>query len=331
MQNFVAPEAVELSTPPRRNDAHHRILSLSRRTSTNAKGADEGDVGGIEISSDIEDSPHLPEDWQPLEYELLEYADLLPRKFTDRMCCELEVQEQRVAQLRGLNEMLRMALCNGPESVPKEPPEPTIDPVCDTSPSCSITSAANESITTPPAMSNTGRRHISMVQGRKIFKGAKGIRAAAISQTNPSITESELQFAENVRQIRRSAEQELLKLARRAKAAEQRQRELACEASENISSRRQLWEAEAELLRLRCRVQQLENARWHAERRATQHDNAEQQFAIDLAYLQAEVRGFRARKPKLDALEQREQELKHALRKAKTALRATRWRQMMSN
>merc|ERR1740121_1299846 len=42
-------------------------------------------------------SPQLPQEWQPLEYEVLEYADALPPGFASRVGHELEAQERTVA------------------------------------------------------------------------------------------------------------------------------------------------------------------------------------------------------------------------------------------
>lgn len=331
MQEPGAPEAVDVSTPPRQGDGCYRLLSLPRCTNTNAKGAEEGDTCGTGSSSDMEDSPHLPDNWLLLEYEVLEYADVLPRDLTDRMRCELEAQEERVAQLRGLNEILRVALCNRPGRLLGETTPTLIALTSEALPVSIPTTPTNKGTIIPMspklAISNASCRNPSRVSGNTKSNGAKASSAVTISQLNPPFRENARELVGKVRQVRKSTQRELLKLAKRAKAAEERQRQFAHDASENTLNRRQLWEAETELLRLRCRVPHLENARWHTERRANQHDNAEKQFALDLEYLQTEVHKFRAHKPKFDALEKREEELKHALRKAKMALKATQWRQ----
>lgn len=87
------PRVVDLSTPSRSR------VPAKCPNSDCKQGADSD-------SEDVEHSPRLPKDWLPLEYELLEYASQLPQDFADRVSCELEAQERRVAQLRGLNAVL---------------------------------------------------------------------------------------------------------------------------------------------------------------------------------------------------------------------------------
>eukprot|EP00930_Biecheleria_cincta_P060751 TRINITY_DN46358_c0_g1_i1.p1 TRINITY_DN46358_c0_g1~~TRINITY_DN46358_c0_g1_i1.p1 ORF type:complete len:504 (-),score=87.48 TRINITY_DN46358_c0_g1_i1:114-1583(-) len=83
----------------RRNDSDAAKASDpdGNRNAGNESGSDDNDVF---------DSPRLPPDWMPLEYELLEYADSLPTGFAEVVGRELEAQHRRVSQVRWCNTML---------------------------------------------------------------------------------------------------------------------------------------------------------------------------------------------------------------------------------
>uniref|UniRef100_A0A7S2FYZ5 Uncharacterized protein n=1 Tax=Alexandrium andersonii TaxID=327968 RepID=A0A7S2FYZ5_9DINO len=88
------------------------VVDLSTPSKDRRRGNPAGcaDGSGLESNSeDAEDSPQLPLDWLPLEYELLEYIDCLPADLAERVSSELEAQERHVAHLRAENAELRHA------------------------------------------------------------------------------------------------------------------------------------------------------------------------------------------------------------------------------
>lgn len=98
--------------------------ALRRNDSDAAKASDAGgsrDVGNESGSEDgdVFDSPRLPPDWMPLEYELLEYADSLPAGFAEVVGRELQAQHRRVAQVRWCNTMLLNVLRSEEEAKTK--------------------------------------------------------------------------------------------------------------------------------------------------------------------------------------------------------------------
>jgi len=262
---------------PEHGRASPPVVDLATPSKDRRRGAGgPADVSGLDSNSDIEDSPQLPGDWLPLEYELLEFVDALPADLARRVSSELEAQERRVAHLRAENAELRAAAS---QAAARAAPQPA---PC--RPESAATPGANLSI----------------------------------------LAESARQLEAKARQVRQAAEHELLELARRARAAEAQQHHLSRQAAQDAARRRRLWEADAELQRLLRREVQLNGLLEEAEGRACQHEKEEKDLAADIEHLQAEVRRSRAEAPDLQRLEQREHELRHQLRAAKTALRSSR-------
>lgn len=245
-----------------------------RRTSASAEG---GQVPGESSwdTEDVWDSPRLPEEWQPLEYELLEYADKLPPGFADRVGSELDAQTRTLSELRARTQQL----------IQKEV----------------AAGMTKEDVTAGMTKEDKEEQHSSARRAQ--------------------LAENARQLEGKARQVRRVAEKELTDLTSRIRTAEEQQRQLSKEAAEDAAERKRLWESEAELLRLRCRLQQLDAARRHTERRAAQREDEERQLEADLAYLKLEVQTFRARTQESEVLEQREEELRRRLRAAKLLLR----------
>lgn len=67
-------------------------------------------VDGEMCDSSEDDSAAWPDSWQPLEYELLEYANSLPPAVAQHLSRELEEQSRSAAQLRCANRRLRHRL-----------------------------------------------------------------------------------------------------------------------------------------------------------------------------------------------------------------------------
>lgn len=251
----------------------------------------------VDEASDTESdySPRLPEEWQPLEYELLEYADALPPGFACRVGKELEVQERTVAQLRALNALLlrQEAAVAG------------------------ATAAGSEAGTSAEAAAVAGL-------AREAAAGGGCAAAAAEAKRRAELEESAKQLDAQTHQVRREAEKAMGELTTRVRAAEETQRQLARESAEDAGDRKRLWEAEADLLRLCCKKQQREAGLRHSERRAAQREDEDRQTEGDLAHLHNEATSYRIRVAEYEGmnLDAHEEELRQALRDAKAEVRA---------
>jgi len=265
---------------------------------TPLRSRNDGERPAVENSdSDVEYSPRLPESWEPLEYEMLEYADSLPRRFAERVRFELEVQSETVAQLRGEHAELRQA-CKDKGSSADAFDE--VKPHLLASPCGAATPCSTAAPTTPT-------RAITKCSAEAQWRSPCAVRARKMESKTHQVLES--------------ADEELVQLSKRERHAKEQQRLLACEATEDEAARRKLREVEGDLLRMHCRVQQLERARRHADHRVSQREEEERRIASDLEHLRAEVRSFRAKVPDFERLEQLEEKLRNELREAKNALR----------
>jgi len=271
-------------------------------------------------SEDFWDSPRLPSEWQPLEYELLEYASTLPPGFADRVGSELESQAHAVSKLR-----MRTA-----QLLDKEAQAAAAAASSAASAAARASSQERRSHSPGPGRGfRADVRHGSRTRnGRSASTGTSPARRG-ITPTRKCVADSHRrgQLAENARQleqkarlVRRSAEKEMTMLSTRIRATEEQQRQLSKEAADDNSERKRLWEAEAELLRLRCRLQQLDAARRHAQRRVLQQEEEDAQLERDLTQLRAEVSEYRAREPEFEQFEQREEDLRRRLRLVKSQL-----------
>lgn len=111
-----SPKVIDLSTPLKDRKAKANRPGLPPplpcgSNSTTLGPTPNTSVGcSVEDSDcediDVEESPRLPSDWVPFEYELLEYADSLPRGFVDGVRRMLQAQQRQVAQLRSLNTLM---------------------------------------------------------------------------------------------------------------------------------------------------------------------------------------------------------------------------------
>jgi len=306
------PHIIQLSTPKKRKPCHAALVAEHESSSSTAatrRGADEFS------------SPCVPADWQPLEYELLEYADSLPRDFADRMGCELEAQDQRVAQLRSLNVLLAdMCVACEEQRVPpdqSDDPDVTGQTLPPQPPQLQAAEFATSSNEVADAVVVTKEKVATL---RPELSATGAVRDAESAQ-RMALTESARRLDAKARDAKNAAEQEMAKLTARLRAAGEQQRLLTQEAAQAASERKRLLEAEADLLRQRSRMQQLEVARGNAERRARQREEEVQQLQTDVRYLQEEVNDFRAQVPLFHELEQQEEDLKRRLRPAKAALR----------
>jgi len=259
---------------------------------------------------DVEDSPRLPSDWSPLEYELLEYADSLPSGFAERIGRELEGQHRRVAQLRSLNSLMLhvlqseglLAARNGPASQVKALSEmgrqPHVETRTDRSPrqAPAVPKAWQE-----PAMTTTPRKEAS-----------QRLVLASVSR----------QLELKVFEVRRAAEGELKELSRRVRAAEEHNWKLRKEScSEDVAGRKKLWEAETKLNRLQNRVQQLESRRRTWARKLRQREEEVRQVSASIAEMSAEVNSVRAQAKEFAAAECHEEQLRQMVRDLRQELR----------
>lgn len=111
-----SPKVIDLSTPLKDRKAKSNRPGLPPplpcgSNSTTLGPTPNTSVGcSVEDSDcediDVEESPRLPSDWVPFEYELLEYADSLPKGFVDGVRRMLQAQQRQVAQLRSLNTLM---------------------------------------------------------------------------------------------------------------------------------------------------------------------------------------------------------------------------------
>eukprot|EP00933_Yihiella_yeosuensis_P011087 TRINITY_DN11809_c1_g1_i1.p1 TRINITY_DN11809_c1_g1~~TRINITY_DN11809_c1_g1_i1.p1 ORF type:complete len:506 (-),score=132.05 TRINITY_DN11809_c1_g1_i1:139-1656(-) len=128
---------------------------------------------------------------------------------------------------------------------------------------------------------------------------------------------------QQVLEVRRAAEKELLDLASRARLAEEKQRKLSREsAGDDAASRKRLYEADAKLQRLRNRVQQLQLTKRNAERRRHNGESQDRQALTTLHDLEQEVIGYRIQAKEFDELEMQEEDLRRLLRSKKSELRS---------
>jgi len=252
--------------------------------------------------ADINDSPRLPSDWSPLEYELLEYADSLPKGFAERIARELEGQQQRVAQLRSLNSLMLHVL------------------------RCEVPSLAASGPSTPSQAAEIRKDQRKVLQVPKAWQE----NASTAEKISPSsqdeavsrrlvLASASRQLEMQVFEVRRAAEQELFDLANRARSAEEKNWRLRREQSnEDALGRKRLWEAEAKLNKLQNRIQQLEVRRRNFARKTLQREEEVKQLKDSIAQMQAEASAYRSRAKEFDAAEWREEELKCQLRELRT-------------
>jgi len=279
-------------------------------------------IGDSDELDDVLATPRLPEEWQPLEYELLEYADKLPPGFVDRVATELEAQARAVDVLRAQAQKLLQREVGEREAASKlsaaaavaatpaqEDPELAAQLPQEqflatarqrAAAACAVAACAG---TTAPQRRNSG-----------------AAAAAADAKRRAHLAENARHLESRTKQVRRAAERDVTALAGRIQAAEEQQKQLSKQAAEDALERKKLWEAEAELLRLRCRMQQLEAARRHAARRSQQREEEDKQLDADLAYLRAEVENHRAQQQEFDSMEESEDGLRRRLRAAKAQL-----------
>ncbi|CAK9074978.1 unnamed protein product [Durusdinium trenchii] len=263
----------------------------------------EGDAKVSE--GDINDSPRLPSDWSPLEYELLEYADSLPLGFAERIARELEGQQQRVAQLRSLNSlMLHVLSCEAPtvaQSVPSTPgraPDP-MAPELRSWKAPAVPKAWQEAKAAQPRCPRTEEASRRLV-----------------------LASASRQLEMQVLEVRRAAEQELFELAGRARVAEDKSWKLRREQNnEDAFGRKKLWEAEAKLNKQQNRIQQLEVRLRNLKRKTQQRDEEVRQIKDSMAQMQAEITGLRGRRKDFDAAEELEEQLRSQVRELRSGTR----------
>ncbi|CAE7908289.1 unnamed protein product [Symbiodinium microadriaticum] len=255
---------------------------------------------------DVEDSPRLPSDWSPLEYELLEYADSLPSGFAERIGRELEGQHRRVAQLRSLNSLMLHVLQSegllarsGTASQVK-----ALSETCQTH----VETRTDRSPRQAPAVPKAWQE--PAVTPRK--EASQRLVLASVSR------QLELQVFE----VRRAAEKELKELSHRVRAAEEHNWKLRKEScSEDVAGRKKLWEAETKLNRLQNRVQQLETRRRTWARKLRQREEEVRQVTASIAEMSAEVNSVRAQAKEFAAAECHEEQLRQMVRDLRQELR----------
>ncbi|CAE8600137.1 unnamed protein product, partial [Polarella glacialis] len=353
-----SPRVMDLSTPvrvrkiraPGSSEQRLRLrppqlpLSAGLRASPQKAAGGSGSGSGAE-DNDAEDSPRLPSDWLPLEYELLEFAGSLPEGFAERIGRELEAQQRRVAELRSLNTLLlNVVRCEGEgsqdlpkalwkEDAPEEPPPATVAPeprrpepreAPEPTPLCVRRPEPREA--PEPAPLCVRRPEPREVAATPVWAA----RALAPAMKREEEMARRLAFAASsrrlehkVQEVRRAAEKELLELASRAHQAEEQRRKLSMDAAGgDAQGRRVLWEAEAKLQRMRCRVQQLESARRNAERRAKVRETEDRHLSSNHSAVLEEVTNYRSRAEEFSNLEKKEQDLRAKLRNLKSDQRS---------
>lgn len=262
-------------------------------------------------------SARLPSEWQPLEYELLEYASALPPGFASRIGRELEVHEARVVRLRALNELL----------LRQEAAAATAGAAAAATSGATAGCAAAEdsaAVKTGAAEAATGGDSRAVAVPESSAEAASFLLAAAAeSRRTLELAASARELEARIMQVRREAERSKRELEVRSRAAEERQRQLAREAAEDAGDRKHLWEAEADLLRLRCKLQQKDAGRRHSERRCASREDEDRQLECDVAKLREEAQSYRARVAEIEAmnLDVREEDLRQVLKTAKAELR----------
>lgn len=252
--------------------------------------------GQVNAEADINDSPRLPSDWSPLEYELLEYADSLPAGFAERIARELEGQQQRVAQLRSLNSlMLHVLHCEVPSMAPGAPAK-------DSKENARAALAVPKAWQENPSAARVAPNNQDESASRRL------VLASASRQLEMQVLE-----------VRRAAEQELFDLANRARSAEEKNWRLRREQStEDALGRKKLWEAEAKLNKLQNRIQQLEVRRRNLARKSVQRDEEVKQLKDSNAQMQAEILNYRTRTKEFDAADHLEEELRCQVRELRS-------------
>lgn len=236
------------------------------------------------------DSPQLPDGFQPLDYELLEYVGVIPPQVIERLASELKAREGLVTRLRTSNDRLARA-------------------------SARVATAARCSRKTlgGDAASATAAAEVVALQAEADAEAARSAKAMDKAQN--------LQI--EILQVEESTEAELARIALRIERAEQEacDSESGLEAQDEDDDRLDLHEARATLHRLRERASQLSRTRDQAERRAQQRDQELRLLCADRGQLRAEVQEFRSRTAAFECAERQEEELRNALKDARLKLR----------
>lgn len=246
----------------------------------------------------MEKSPRLPSNWLPLEYELLEYATILPPGLAEKIGLELEASERRLAQLRSTNSLLLRA--------------------CQDQGMALTAKASPTKVRSPEIVRQL--REASREEARV------EVRRRLASKTTAK------QLEDQIVEVRWAAEVEIQALASREKALQAQQKQLTMEAEQDsLQNKKRLFEIEAKLQKLKIRVLQLENARRHSERRALQREEEDRDLKAEIEYMQTEVNGFRAQTQEFNSIDHEEEELRLKLRSAKTELKALNREQAASS
>lgn len=260
------------------------------------------------LNDTLNDSPQLPDHFQPLDYDLLEYAVSLPPKLAERISQEMDVREQHVTRLRESNEQLARAAV-----------------------------AATQRLPPAGATAASSAQQFAAI-GAPTSAGAEAAAASLAAEVATRQAESEAEAARSARaiekahslqlevlQVEEATDAQLTKIAARCNAA--RQSVCVDDPDKGVTTqngpdeRASLREALAKLHCLRERASQLERTHQQAERRAQNRDQELRLLRADCNQLRAEVQGFRTQAVAFSRAEQKEEELRRELREAKAELR----------
>mmetsp|Transcript_37449 Transcript_37449/g.67703 ORF Transcript_37449/g.67703 Transcript_37449/m.67703 type:complete len:345 (+) Transcript_37449:58-1092(+) len=300
------PRIIDLSTPAREARTSpkakarplHEALPLPPPMPGKASSGNKAPEGSEDASAGIEYSPRLPPDWQPLEYELLEYADVLPAGFVDRIGRELEAQHQRVALLRRLNTLMLST----------------------------IRAESTAAQLAAGSLQEVPKLQAQETSGPSILMPCNNIQEEV--RRRLEISQTSRQLEQTVSEVRRSSQKELQELATRVSLLEEKSKKQSKEAAVDDSiNRKRLWEVEAKVLRYRNRISQLESARRNAERKALTREAEERQQQAEVEQLEAEVMAYRRKVPEFEEIERREEELRRKLRSLKSEQRSATTRE----
>jgi myosin heavy subunit len=243
----------------------------------------------------------LPEGFQSLDYELLEYVGKLPSPVTDRLAGELKARDTLVSHLRVSNNRLARITARAAAAAKRR--RAGHNPVA----------AAAE------AAEAVAEAEVAALQAEAEVESARSKRAMDRAHK----LEREIMLVEETANAEFSRIAVRLEEAERCSAAKQPASNSSpiFEAQEESDDRGRLHEAQCHLHSLHERAVQLSRMREQAERRAQQREQELRLLQGDREQLRAEVQSFRAQTLGFERAERREEELRQSVKEMKSEFR----------
>jgi len=245
----------------------------------------------------LNDTLELPDDFQPLDYEIMEYVGALPAEVLERLACELQARESLVDHLRSSNDRLaRNAVASAARSYKRS------------------------RRTGPAAASSAGAEAASAAQVVALQAEAEG----EASRSARAMARAQKLHLE-ILQVEEATDAELSRIALRVEAAEQRlghqPSSAGLETEEVDDDRARLREAQHTIHGLHEHSAQLAQTRQQAERRAQLREQELRLICGDREQVREEIHSYRKQTAAFERSERQEEELCRELKAAKAELR----------